>query len=93
MRKISGNAARVRSGRGPKCHVVGAEVCTSVNFPSLPGGGGRERGNSIRNEAINSPILNNGRVLKSHDDYERVSFNGEIAKMKGACQRGSQTGC
>jgi hypothetical protein len=34
--EVGGNAAREDSCRGPICHMVGAEVSTSVNFSGLP---------------------------------------------------------
>jgi hypothetical protein len=33
---VSGNTARENSCRVTKCHMVSAEVYTSVNFPSFP---------------------------------------------------------
>jgi hypothetical protein len=38
-----GNAARVNSCRGPRCHMMGAEVRTSVNLLGLPLGRGRKK--------------------------------------------------
>jgi S-adenosylmethionine:diacylglycerol 3-amino-3-carboxypropyl transferase len=40
-KKISRNAARVSISRSPISHMVGAEVCTSVNFLSFPNRRGR----------------------------------------------------
>jgi hypothetical protein len=43
LRRISGNAVRKNSCRGSKCHMVNAEVSTSMNFPSLSKGRGRKK--------------------------------------------------
>jgi hypothetical protein len=39
-KKEKGNATRVNSCRGLICHMIGAKVSTSVNFPCLPRRGG-----------------------------------------------------
>lgn len=45
-----GNVARKGTKSGPFCHIVGAEVGTSVNFPNLPRRWDRDSGENVKND-------------------------------------------
>jgi hypothetical protein len=62
--KISGNAARETSCRGPKRHMMGTEVCTSMYFFCFPTKGRGNERQCTGNNGLNMPVNCDGRGLK-----------------------------
>jgi hypothetical protein len=52
-----GNATRINSCRGPSCHMMDAEVGTSINLLSLPHRRRREKSYDIYNKLFYMPII------------------------------------
>jgi hypothetical protein len=68
------NAVRMKSGCSPICHMMGIEVCSSINATSLPASCWWNDGMNVRDGGSKSPILCNGRLLKCQCDIKRITF-------------------
>jgi hypothetical protein len=79
------NAVKLNSRCGSISHVMGAEVCTSMNFPCFT----CERKNNnddVRDDICNLSTLNNEKMLKHHNHYSEVTFHSEVCKLQRVCQ-------
>ena len=81
-REKNGNATWVNSNCGPIHHMMGAKVCTSINFPYLLKRGGKNDVYRVSYDSFYHPLMDSQGILQSSNNNLGVSFNDKIFKLQ-----------
>jgi len=83
IKKNDGNAIRINYKCGAICHMVGTEVCTSINFIICPANCWKEHEMDCRNNECNSPI---GVMVTIRESPSKIKCDNSREIVRGASQ-------